>query len=297
MAEKKNTRGKGFIIKNIGDLSRQHTLVGAERPPLILNNNLPIRGGDKVSAPYAGKPHERYITPVVYPPEVANLQLDFDARDPGVSNVPKNIGLSSEVGSLTGTGTAYGWTATGGPANGPRWFFNTTGYYQNLVTGVVIGDGLSEVTMAVILRTDLSKNANIFGADDGPVGSNTVLGEQQQPGYSTTSHRYEVEGVYVGTTLAVDIWEVVIMRSRVPGVITRDLDMLYLELGDTAVAVSNLNNNIADQVHLGSRVWFGGTNFSGDFDGDIARAMCWDKWLGDTEVQELIDYINAEYGL
>ena len=70
MAEKKNVRGKGFIIKNIGDLSRQHTLTDTVQVPFSLGNPPPIiRGGDKIAVPFMGSEHGRVIAPPTLVPD------------------------------------------------------------------------------------------------------------------------------------------------------------------------------------------------------------------------------------
>ena len=239
----------------------------------------------------------------VLPPAAANLQIEFDARSPGVGNVPVNLGISGLVGTLVTQGTGHGWTAAGGPANGPRWYFNSTGYYRDALgspgsSGTLIGTAAA-TTIAVIVRTDRSRNTATFSAT---VNYSTQPGlyEGQDPAYDQSSHQYHFSSIRVPASgIPTDVWDVVIMRSRYPGITyfpNADGEIMMLPLGNTALSASN-DQAVGNSQQLGSKIDFGGSWATNETDGDIARVMCWDHYLNDTQIQELIDYINEDYGL
>ena len=111
MAEKKNVRGKGFIIKNIGDLSRQHTLTDTVQIPFSLGNPPPIRGGDKIAVPFMGSEHGRVIAPPI-PTSVPDPTAWYPFEDQFASTVD----VMGNFPVLGGSGNGFFTTGVVGSA-------------------------------------------------------------------------------------------------------------------------------------------------------------------------------------
>jgi hypothetical protein len=220
-------------------------------------------------------------------PESGNLQLDFDANQPGAGNVPTNIGLNANVGDLTLVGSGYTYSATGGPNGHARHTYAGTGYHRGAADTGQPAISTGDWTMAVLCNPTNNNNAVIFrcaasGNNEPYFVTNQITATTYRYSINNNSQRLPSTAPTEGTQ-----WDVIVCTFTNG---TGRVRLYHAKLGDPTITDGG-DGDIETEA-VGENVNFGGSYAAGDHVGHITRAMVWDKLVG---AQSILDYINSEY--
>lgn len=295
MAEKKHNIGRGFLIKNIEDVGRQHVLTDIDRPPLILNNQLPIRGADKITAPYTGVEPDRFIFQSVALPDLANIVLSYDADDPGTGNRPEDRG-SYDAGNLSSVSGTPTYNASGGPGDLAYWSGGNSDGYR---AAGVAKDGVTGVTIAMVCRVTAASTTDryLFTAANSQGGGGGVVVQAADPGSLV---RFQGSGATVGRINAsADVgsgWYLYIY-SESQTVSKYDSDIYDIgattptnTVRDAASVISS--TGFGTYVDLGIKI----SSFSVNGWG-IAQVRVWDKKVSADDFSSIAEFFKDYYGL
>lgn len=217
------------------------------------------------------------------PPGSANLQLDFDANQPGAGNVPNNLGLYSSVGLLSLNGSGVTYQASGGPNGNAAWNFTGTGFYEDASYATI---GTGDWTLAMLVYVNEAPNQRLMVAAS--VSASPYLGVTQVTG---TTYRLNTNGGSVAPASAITKatqWDVVVGRFNSS---TVKFQTFHGALGDASPTAGT--DTATTDTNLGARVELGGSFAAGEHNGKITRAMAWDALVS---AQDILDYLNGEYG-